>query len=132
MANVNVNKSFVEHGHLIGFVSIRAETTYQQGLHRMWSRQTRYEFADPLLANLGEQAIPNKEIWMSGSTNPTTGDNATYGYQERYAEYRYRPSIVTGKFRSNATGSLDAWHLAIDFDTLPDLADVIVEAPPRS
>lgn len=130
IGNTNINKSFVEHGHLIGFVSIRAETTYQQGLNRMWSRQTRFDFADPLFAHLGEQSVPNKEIYMTGSTNPTTGDNATFCYQERYAEYRYRPSIVTGKFRSNATGSLDPWHLAIDFDSLPELADIIPEAPP--
>lgn len=126
----SVNKSFVEHGHIIGFVSVRAETTYQQGLNRMWSRQTRYDFADPLLAHLGEQVVPNKEIYMTGSVDPVTGDDAAFCYQERYAEYRYRPSIVTGKFRSNATGSLDPWHLAIDFSTLPSLTDIVPENPP--
>lgn len=125
--------SFVEHGHVIGLLSVRAETTYQQGMHRGLSRRTRYDFAWPSFAHLGEQAILNKEIYMQGPvTPPAPSDNDVFGYQERYAEYRYRPSMVTGLFRSNATGSLDAWHLAIDFPSLPELGDVIPETPPIS
>ncbi|QKI28898.1 VP1 [Kummerowia striata gokushovirus] len=126
VGRVGFNHSFVEHGHIIGLCSVRAETTYQQGMHRMWSRRTRYDFYWPTLAHLGEQPILNKEIYMQG----TSADNAVFGYQERYAEYRYKPSVVTGLFRSNATTSLDPWHLAIDFASLPSLANVIVEDPP--
>jgi len=120
------NHSFVEHGHVLGLISVRAETTYQQVMHRAFSRRTRYDFFWPSFAHLGEQAILNKEIYMAGNS----ADNDPYGYQERYAEYRFRPSMVTGLFRSNATLSLDPWHLAIDFPSLPALADVIVETPP--
>lgn len=128
---VSFNHSFVEHGHVVGFLSVRAETTYQQGMHRAFSRRTRYDFYWPSFAHLGEQAILNKEIYTQGPvTPPAKGDNDVFGYQERYAEYRYRPSMVTGAFRSNATASLDAWHLAIDFSSLPELADIIPETPP--
>ena len=120
-----------EHGHIIAMVSVRADTTYQQGLSRHWSRRTRHDFYEPLAANLGEQAVLNKEIYMQGPvTPPAKGDNDVYGYQERWAEYRYRPGMVTGAFRSNYTGSLDAWHLAVDFDSLPTAEDVIPENPP--
>lgn len=119
--------SFVEHGFLIGIVSARAEVTYQQGLNKMWSRRTRFDYYWPTLAHLGEQAVLNKEIYMVGNT---TQDNAVYGYQERFAEYRYQPSMVTGRFRSNDTVPLDAWHLALDFDSLPTLAGLVVENPP--
>lgn len=128
---VSFNHSFVEHGHVIGFLSVRAETTYQQGLHRALSRRTRYDFMWPSFTHLGEQAILNKEIFMQGGGGATSvEDNEVFGYQERYAEYRYRPSMVTGLFRSNATASLDAWHLAIDFASLPTLADIVPETPP--
>ena len=132
MGRVNINHSFVEHGHVIGIVSVRAETTYQQGMNRMWSRQTRYDFAWPTFAHLGEQATLNKEIMMTGSSDPNTGDNAVHSYQERYAEYRYKPSMVTGLFRSNATNSLDAWHLAVEFANIGDAAldQIVVENPP--
>lgn len=123
---VSFNHSFVEHGHVIGFLSVRAETTYQQGMHRGLSRRTRYDFMWPAFAHLGEQAILNKEIYMQG----TSADNDVFGFQERYAEYRYRPSMVTGLFRSNAAASLDAWHLAIDFNSLPSLGDIVPETPP--
>lgn len=119
-------KSFTEHCILIGIASVRADMHYQQGLHKMWSRRTRFDFYWPALANIGEQAILNKEIYMA-SANP---DNV-FGYQERYAEYRYKPSVVTGLFRSNATGTLDFWHLAQNFTTEVLLnASFIQEDPP--
>lgn len=118
--------SFVEHGQLLGLVSFRADTTYQQGLSRHFSVRSRYDYYEPLAANLGEQAILNKEIFMQG----TTDDNDVLGYQERWAEYRYSPGMVTGAFRSNYTGSLDAWHLAVDFGALPTLETLIPENPP--
>ena len=111
------SKSFVEHGVLIGMACIYADLTYQQGMNRMWSRRDRWDFYWPALAHLGEQAILNQEIYTQG----TSADSQTFGYQERYAEYRYKPSQITGKMRSNATGSLDVWHLAQDFTALPAL-----------
>nr|UXQ88063.1 MAG: major capsid protein [Microvirus sp.] len=111
------NKSFTEHCTIIGLLSIRADLTYQQGLNRMFSRLTRYDFYWPALAHLGEQAVLNKEIFADG----TATDEAVFGYQERYAEYRYKPSSITGLMRSNADGTLDAWHLSQDFETLPGL-----------
>lgn len=120
-------KSFVEHGYIIGFVSVRADLNYQQGLHRLWSRSTRYDFYFPVLAHLGEQAILNKEIYAQG----TDEDNAVFGYQERWAEYRYKPNQITGKFRSQYAQSLDVWHLAQDFSELPKLnSEFIVDNPP--
>lgn len=125
------NHSFVEHGFVLGLISFRAETTYQQGLNRMWSRRTRFDYYWPDLAHLGEQTVLNKEIYMQGPvTPPAKGDNDVFGYQERFAEYRYQPSMVTGRFRSNSTVPLDSWHLALDFDTLPTLAGLIPENPP--
>ena len=121
-----VNYSAVEHGQLLGLVSFRADTTYQEGLHRDWSVRTRYDYYEPMAANLGEQAILNKEMLLTGSD-----DNAVWAYQERWAEQRYSNSYVTGRFRSNATGSLDAWHLAIDQDgDRLALAELIPENPP--
>lgn len=112
------NKSFVEHGYIIGIVNVRADIVYQQGLNRMWSRRTRYDFYLPALAHLGEQSVLNKEIFY-----PNLGTNAdgVFGYQERWAEYRYKPSYVTGQFRSNHATSLDFWHLALDFAAMPAL-----------
>ncbi len=126
MDGLGFTKSFTEHSTLIGLVNVRADLTYQQGLNRMWSRQTRYDFYWPSLANIGEQAVLNKEIFFSGSS----ADNEAWAYQERYAEYRYKPSIVTGKFRSTATGTLDAWHLAQDFAVLPPLNAAFIEDNP--
>lgn len=121
-------KSFTEHSIIIGLVSIRADLNYQQNINRMWTRQTRFDFYWPALSHLGEQAVLNKEIYPQG--NATT-DQDVFGYQERYAEYRYKPSITTGRFRSNATASLDIWHLAQDFTALPTLnSTFIVENPP--
>lgn len=121
------SKSFVEHGVLIGMACVFADLTYQQGMNRMWSRRDRWDFYWPALAHLGEQAVLNQEIYYQN----TSADTQTFGYQERYAEYRYKPSQITGKMRSNATGSLDVWHLAQDFTALPALnASFIEENPP--
>jgi len=130
-------KSFTEHTILLGLMSVRADLTYQQGLHRMWSRQTQYDFYWPALAHIGEQAVLTKEILDDGGGGGTLNE-VVFGYQERYAEYRYRPSQITGLFRSSAAGSLDLWHLAQDFDggeawdpAAPTLSpDFIVENPP--
>jgi hypothetical protein len=120
-------KSFTEHCILIGLVSVRADLTYQQGLDRMFSRSTRYDFFWPSLANIGEQAVLNKEIYADG----TSADDDIFGYQERWAEYRYKPSKITGKFRSNDAQTLDAWHLSQEFASLPTLgSDFIEENPP--
>lgn len=121
--------SATEHCLIIGLVSVRADLNYQQGLERMWSRQTRLDYYWPALSHIGEQAVLNKEIYAQG----TSTDDEVFGYQERFAEYRYKPSLITGLFRSNATGSLDAWHLAQDFGSLPTLNDAfIVENAPMS
>uniref|UniRef100_A0AAU8B6L3 Major capsid protein n=1 Tax=Dulem virus 105 TaxID=3145582 RepID=A0AAU8B6L3_9VIRU len=121
------NKSFVEHGYVIGLCCLRADITYQQGLNRMWSRRQLFDFYWPTLAHLGEQVVYNREIYTQG----TTDDNGVFGYQERYAEYRYKPSMITGKLRSTDPQSLDVWHLAQKFDTLPKLnQDFIEENPP--
>lgn len=121
------NKSFTEHSVIIGMACVFADLNYQQGLNRMWSRQDRWDFYWPALAHLGEQAVLNKEIYADGSSN----DDAVFGYQERYAEYRYKPSMITGIMRSDASGSLDNWHVAQDFASLPALnASFIEENPP--
>jgi hypothetical protein len=120
-------QSFTEHGVIIGLVSVRADLTYQQGLRKMWSRSTRYDFYFPAFAMLGEQAILNKEIYVRGDSN----DANVFGYQERWAEYRYNPSLITGLFRSTSAGTLDAWHLAQKFTSLPTLNDTFIkESPP--
>ena len=124
---IGFTKSFTEHSTILCLINVRADLTYQQGINRMWSRQTRYDFYWPALANIGEQSVLNKEIYYTG----TGTDDNTFGYQERYAEYRYKPSLVTGQFRSNATTTLDAWHLSQDFASLPALnASFIEESPP--
>lgn len=121
------NKSFVEHGYLIGLCCLRADITYQQGLNRMWSRRQLFDFYWPTLAHLGEQVVYNREIYTQG----TAEDNGVFGYQERYAEYRYKPSMITGKLRSTDPQTLDVWHLAQKFDSLPKLnQDFIEENPP--
>lgn len=119
--------SFTEHCLIIGMVCVRADLTYQQGLNRMFSRRTRFDFYWPALAHIGEQAVLQKEIFATG----TAADDVVFGYQERFAEYRYKPSIITGLFRSSAPQSLDAWHLSQDFETAPVLGpEFIVENPP--
>lgn len=121
-------KSFVEHGYIFGFVCARADLTYQQGINKMWLRSTVYDFYWPTFAHLGEQAIELREIYAQGSEADTT----VFGYQERYAEYRYKPSQITGKFRSSVVnGSLDKWHLSQFFTNAPTLnEEFIVENPP--
>lgn len=121
------NKSFVEHGYVIGLCCLRADITYQQGLNRMWSRRQLFDFYWPTLAHLGEQVVYNREIYTQGNAD----DYGVFGYQERYAEYRYKPSMITGKLRSTDPQSLDVWHLAQKFDSLPELnQDFIEENPP--
>lgn len=110
-------KSFTEHGFIMGLAVVRTDQTYQQGIDRMWSRKGRYDYYWPVLANIGEQAILNKEIYAEGNPN----DDMAFGYQEAWADYRYKPNKVTGLFRSNATQSLDAWHYAQDYESLPFL-----------
>jgi len=122
-------KSFTEHGVILGMVSVRADLNYQQGLNRMWSRSTKYDFYWPALSHIGEQAILNKEIYCVGTGNPTQ-DAAAFGYQERFAEYRYKPSVITGELRSSFAQSLDAWHLAQDFSSLPALNAAFIEDNP--
>lgn len=119
-------KSFTEHGVIIGFVSVRADLTYQQGLDRHFSRNTRYDYFFPTLAHLGEQAVYNKEIYAQGNEQ----DDEIFGYNERYAEYRYKNSAVTGKFRSSDPQSLDVWHLAQNFSNLPTLSSEFIEENP--
>ena len=126
---VGFSKSFVEHGVVIGLISVRADLTYQQGLNRMFSRATRYDYYWPALSHLGEQAVLNKEIYAQGSGNPTA-DAGVFGYQERFAEYRYKPSIITGKFRSTYAQSLDVWHLAQEFGSLPTLGNTFIQENP--
>lgn len=121
------SKSFTEHGWIIGLVNVRADLTYQQGINRMWTRSTKFDLYWPTFAFLGEQAVLNKEIYAQGNDE----DEKVFGYQERYAEYRYAPSQVTGKFRSTYAQSLDSWHLAQKFENLPRLSpEFIVDNPP--
>lgn len=116
-------KSFTEHGYIIGLVNLRADLNYQQGLNRMWSRQTRFDFYWPVFAHLGEQAVLSKEIFADGSS----ADDDVFGYQERYAEYRYKPSLITGKMRSTDPAPLDVWHLAQKFTTRPLLNSQFIQ-----
>jgi hypothetical protein len=118
--------SATEHGVILGLVAVRADLTYQQGLARMWSRSTRYDFYFPAFATLGEQAILNKEIYVRGDAN----DNSVFGYQERWAEYRYNPSRISSLFRSTAAGTIDGWHLAQRFTSLPTLNSTFIQDNP--
>ncbi len=120
------SKSFVEHGYIIGLANVRADLTYQQGLNRMWSRKTVLDFYWPSFAHLGEQAVLNKEIYAQG----TSKDDEVFGYQERYGEYRYKPSMITGKFRSTYAQSLDAWHFSQKFENLPTLSNQFIQDNP--
>lgn len=112
-------KSFTEHGFVIGVMVARYDHTYQQGIERMWSRKDRFDYYWPVFANIGEQAILNKEIYAQG----TEKDNEVFGYQEAWADYRYKPNRVTGEMRSSYSKSLDVWHLADDYNSLPSLSD---------
>jgi len=118
--------SATEHGMIIGIVSVRADLTYQQGLQRMWSRETRYDFYFPVFACLGEQAVLNKEIYVTGKST----DDDVFGYQERWAEYRYKPSQITGLFKSTSAGTIDAWHLAQKFTSTPTLNTTFIQDTP--
>ena len=111
-------KSFEEHGFVIGVCCIRHDHTYQQGLERMWSRKTNLDFYYPVFANLGEQAILKKELYLTGKET----DEQAFGYQEAWAEYRMKPNRISGKFRSNATGTLDSWHYGDNYKEVPSLS----------
>lgn len=125
-------KSFTEHCIVLGILSARADITYQQGMNRMWDRSTRYDFYWPALAHIGEQSVLVKELYMqdpatdTGSTG-TPDNERVFGYQERYAEYRYKPSMITGKMRSNDAATLDSWHLSENFTSLPTLNQTFIE-----
>ena len=124
-SNHGFNKSFTEHCIIIGLVSVRADLNYQNCLNRMWSRRQRFDFYWPALSHIGEQAILNKEIEADN-----LAPDAVFGYQERYAEYRYKPSLITGQFRSNYAQSLDTWHLAQELNAVALNDTFIVESPP--
>lgn len=134
-SNHGFTKSFVEHGYVIGLINVRVDLNYQQGVERMWSRHGRYDFYWPTLAHLGEQEVLNKEIFAQGpdvkNSSGDEVDSEIFGYQERYAEYRYKPSQVTGKLRSGTGNSLDVWHFAQYFENLPKLnMEFINDNPP--
>lgn len=125
----NFHYAATEHGWIIGLAHVTAELTYQQGLHRQWTRLTRYDFYWPSFANLGEQAIRNDEIYVQG----TAADTQVFGYQERWAEYRTQFSRISGYFRSTASGTIDPWHLAQKFTALPVLNSAFIQdTPPLS
>ncbi|AXH77244.1 MAG: major capsid protein [Microviridae sp.] len=126
LAQHGFTQSFTEHGVILGLACVDADLTYQQGLHRMWSRSTRYDFYFPAFAMLGEQAVLNKEIYVDGSAN----DANVFGYQERWAEYRYKPSMITSLFRSTSAGTIDPWHLAQKFTSLPTLNSTFIQSNP--
>ncbi|QXP08393.1 MAG: major capsid protein [Arizlama microvirus] len=113
-------KSFTEHGYVYGFVNVRADLTYQNNINRMWTRRTKHDFYWPALAHLGEQEILNREIHFNGPGSSINQE--VFGYQERFAEYRYYPSTITGQFRSKFAESLDLWHLSENFDSQPTLS----------
>lgn len=123
MSGPGFNKSFTEHCIILGLASVRADLTYQQGINKLFSRKTRYDFYWPALSHLGEQPVLNREIYAQA----TSADNDIFGYQERYAEYRYKPSQISGKFRSNNPASLDVWHLSQEFGSLPTLSAAFIE-----
>jgi len=125
-AKAGFTKSFVEHGFILGLANVRADLTYQQGLNRMWSRESRFDFFWPALSHLGEMPIYNRELFADGSSE----DADVFGYQESWAEYRYKPSQVTGIMRSTSTAPLDVWHLAQDFDNRPTLSSEFIEDNP--
>jgi hypothetical protein len=130
-------QSFTEHGHIIGMVAVRADLTYQQGLRKLWSRSTMYDFYFPVFADLGEQPILNKEIYSVGSATggltSTDQDMLVFGYQERWGEYRYFPSMITGLMRSTSASTIDIWHLAQKFTALPTLNSTFInDTPPLS
>lgn len=122
------SQSFTEHGMIIGMINVRADLNYQQGLRKMWSRQTRYDYYFPAFAMLGEQAVLNREIYCRG----VAADGDVFGYQERWAEYRYHPTKITGLFKSTSAGTLDVWHYAERFTTLPALNATFIQDPSQT
>lgn len=121
------SQSFTEHGILLGLICIRGDLSYQQGVERMWFRRTEFDFYWPALAHLGEQAILRREIYAVGEATDTT----VFGYQERWSEYKYKPSRISGEFRSTGTTPIDMWHLSQKFLTAPSLnSNFLIEAPP--
>jgi hypothetical protein len=112
-------KSFTEHGFILGVMVARYDHTYQQGLERFWSRKDRFDYYWPVFANIGEQAVKNKEIYAQGNAE----DDEVFGYNEAWADYRYKPNRVTGEMRSAYAQSLDVWHLADDYSSRPSLSD---------
>lgn len=122
--HIGFTKSFVEHGYIIGLACARADLTYQQGLNKLWKRSTRFDYFFPKLQQLGEQAVTNDEIYLAGAGGT---DTATFGYQERYAEYRYKPSEIHGQFRSTYSAPLDYWHLAQKFASVPALNSTFIQ-----
>ncbi|AXH77075.1 MAG: major capsid protein [Microviridae sp.] len=127
VTNNGFTASFTEHCIIIGLCSVRADLTYQQGLNRMFSRKTRFDFYWPALSHIGEQAVLNKEIFCALDL---LQNDQVFGYQERYAEYRYKPSIITGQMRSNFAQSLDSWHLSQEFTSIPQLTPTFIEENP--
>ena len=127
LRNHGFTKSFTEHSVLIGLMCVRSDKTYQQGLNRMFSRRTRYDRYWPSLAQIGEQSVLRKEIYATGVP---ANDDVVFGYNERYAEYRYKPSQITGLFRSTAATPLDSWHLADEFSAAPVLGATFIEEDP--
>lgn len=121
-------RSFTEHGFVIGVMVARYDHTYQQGIERMWSRKDRFDYYWPVFANIGEQAVLNKEIYAQGNAQ----DDEVFGYQEAWADYRYKPSRVTGEMCSSAPQSLDVWHLADDYDKLPSLSAEWIQEDPTN
>ena len=129
-SGIGFSKSFTEHGFVMCIAQVRADLTYQQGLHKMWRRTTRFDYAYPIFAGLSEQAILNEEIFAQGAAN-RDADAAAFGYTGRYDEYRYGHAKITGRFRSNAAQSLHTWHLSQNFSALPVLNDSFIkDAPP--
>ncbi len=126
--NSDFTRSFTEHGYIIGLMVCRYDHTYQQGIERHWSRKTRFDYYWPVFANIGEQAVLNKEIYADGSA----ADSEVFGYQEAWADYRYKPSRVTGEMRSSYAQSLDSWHLADDYSALPKLSPTWIFEDPSN
>ena len=126
--NDGFTKSFTEHGYIISIVSVRADLTYSQGLHKMWSRSTRYDFFHPMLQNIGDQAVLRQEIYLADADS--SSDATVFGYQERYAEYMYTPSLITGKLRPAYSSPLDMWHLSQEFGSAPSLSQTFIEEDP--
>lgn len=119
----SITQSFTEHGVLIGMFSLRSDLSYQQGTHKQWTRRTRFDYYEPVLAHLGEQAILSKEIYTDGTAN----DDDVFAYQARWDEYRYKPSMISGKLRTSDPLTLDSWHLAQNFSSRPTLNDTFIQ-----